>query len=305
MKNLPLPLAGFALALSTMISTAGLPLAFTPAGANEFAFNTGVLRGKLHAEGKSKGLSDVEYLPAGTVLDRSMGLVGHYRVFSAGKRYGNGAWDWPSQATLRSDGTVEVRWPAAPDRPFDLSAVYRWAAPNALDVTTTVQARTNLVRFESFLASYFSEGFTNSRVYVQKSPENGGTKGFLPAKAGAGAWQAFARDAAAETIVHDGRWSLPPNPVDWVLMPRLQKPLGVRQAPANGLSAILMSPPDDCFAICTPEQNESHRSMYLSLFGQDLAAGQTARARARLVISSEVSEREMERLYEGFTRETN
>jgi hypothetical protein len=276
--------AGMVLAASTMTSTAGLPLAFTPSGTNEFAFNTGVLRGKLRAEGKSKGLSNVEYIPTGTILDRSMGLVGHYRVFTVGKRYGNGAWDWPSQATLRPDGAVEVRWPAAPDRPFEMSALYRWAAPNALDVTTTVHARTNLLKFESFLASYFSEGFTNSLVFVQRSPDNGGTKGFLAAKPEAGTWQAFARDAAAEAIIRDGRWTLLPNPVDWVLRPHLQKPLGIRHAPANGITAVLTSAPGDCFAICTPDQNEGHRSMYLSIFGRDLAAGQTARARARLTI---------------------
>jgi hypothetical protein len=102
----------------------GAPV-FSAAGANEFSFDTGVLRGKLRAEGRSRGLSSVIYLPAGMRLDSSMGLFSHYRVFSAGKRYGTAAWDWPSEARLGSDGAVEARWPEAEGRPFELRARYR------------------------------------------------------------------------------------------------------------------------------------------------------------------------------------
>ena len=63
-------------------------LAFAASGTNEFTFDTGVLKGKLRAGGKSTGLSSVVHLPTGVTLDSSMGLFGHYRVFSANKRYG-------------------------------------------------------------------------------------------------------------------------------------------------------------------------------------------------------------------------
>ena len=75
-------------------------LAFAAAGTNGFTFDTGVLRGKLRADGKAKGLSAVEHIATGTKLDRSMGLFGHYRVFTANKRYGVGAWDWTGDAAL-------------------------------------------------------------------------------------------------------------------------------------------------------------------------------------------------------------
>src|SRR3974390_2454143 len=104
-------------------------LAFTASSTNEFAFDTGVLKGKLRAGGKSTGMSSVVHLPTGLRIDSSMGLFGHYRVFSANKRYGTAAWDWPSDATLRPDGSVEVRWPSAEDRPFELHVEYRWTAP--------------------------------------------------------------------------------------------------------------------------------------------------------------------------------
>jgi hypothetical protein len=274
-------------------------LAFAASGTNEFAFDTGVLKGKLRAGGKSTGLSSVVHLPTGLTLDSSMGLFGHYRVFSANKRYGTAAWDWPSEARLRQDRSVEVRWPSAEDRPFDLRAVYRWAAPNILDLETSVQAKTNLAKFESFLASYFAEGFTNSCVYAQSTAQ----PGLEAADRNYGVWQAFPRDDQSVSIIQDGRWKILPNPVDWVIRQHLAKPLGVRRCPANGVSVLLMSPPQDCFAVLTPFEADPHRSLYLSLFGKDLKPGETARARARLIIASKLADAEIVRICESYLRE--
>jgi hypothetical protein len=275
-------------------------LCFSASGSNEFAFDTGVLRGKLRAGGKSTGLSSVVHLPTGITLDHSMGLFGHYRVFSANKRYGTAAWDWPSAARLRPDGSVEVHWPSAEDRPFELRAVYRWAAPDTLDLETSVQAKVNLAKFESFLASYFAEGFSNACVYVRSNSQ----AWLMAADRSCGVWQAFPRDDEAVSIIQDGRWKFPPSPVDWVIRPSLAKPLGVRRCPANDLQALLMSPPRDCFAVLTPFEGEGHRSMYLSLFGKDLKAGETARARARLVIGTNLAGETMDNLYSSYLRQT-
>jgi len=76
-------------------------------------------------------------------------------------------------------------------------------------------------------------------------------------------------------------------------MPKLTRPLAVRRAPAAGLTAVLSSPASDCFAISTPQQSDPHGSLYLSLFGCDLKEGETARARARLVVAPDLSEEEI------------
>ena len=279
--------------------TAAQGLAFEAVGTNEFRFDTGVLRGKLHSDGKSKGLSSVVHLPSGMRLDASMGLFSHYRVFTANHRYGVAAWEWVSQTRLLPDGGVEVRWAAEPERPFELRAVYHWASADILDLETIVEAKAPLLKFESFLASYFAVPFTNCQVYVAQAPGRSG-KGFLAADPGAGTWQTFPRDEAALPIIQDGRWKIEPNPVDWTMMPRLAAPLAFRRAPASGLTAVLMSPPRDCFAIFTPHQLEPHYSLYLSLFGQDLKAGETARARSRMVIRPKLSDAEIAKLYETF-----
>lgn len=295
----------FALCEMSLAQTpAGQPgnrnLAFSAAGTNGFTFDTGVLKGRLRAGGKSTGLSSVVHLPTGATLDSSMGLFGHYRVFSANKRHGTAAWYWPSDAELRQDGSVEVHWPAAEDRPFELRAIYRWAAPDTLDLETSVQAKTNLAKFESFLASYFAEGFTNACVYVRSNSQ----AWLMSAEKSDGIWQAFARDDQAASIIQDGRWKFPPSPVDWVIRPHLAKPLGIRRCPANDLRALLMSPPEDCFAVLTPYDTEPHRSMYLSLFGKDLKAGETARARARLIIGTDLAGETIDARYSAYLRET-
>lgn len=269
-----------ALCVGALGTLAAPGLGFVAADNNEFTFDTGMFKGKLRAGGRSMGLSSVTDNFLGR-LDASMGLLGHYRVFTANKRYGTAAWDWLSEARLAQDGSVEVHWPATPDRPFELRATYRWASPNTVDLETTVKAKSDLQKFESFVASYFTSSFTNAAV-------DAGGDGFTPADPAAGTWQAFPRDEAAVSIIKDGRWKIEPNPVDWVTRPALARPLGVRISPSadarRGLEAILMAPPADCFAILTPHQAEPHYSMYLSLFGRDVKAGETARAQTRLCL---------------------
>lgn len=273
-------------------------LKFASGDNGEFTFDTGVLRGKLRAGGKSTGLSSVVHIPTATRLDSSMGLFSHYRLFTANHRYGTAGWDFPSEAKLAPDGSVEVRWADSPDRPFQLRAVYRWSAPNILDLQTTVVARTNLHDFESFLASYFSSGFTNAAVCA--GPQTG--TAFIPAEKSAGVWLAFPRDDQAVSIIQDGRWKIEPNPVDWVVMPRLSRNLAFRRCPDNNLVAVIMSPPQDAFAVLTPFQSEPHRSTYLCLFGRDLKPGETASARSRLLIAQGLTEPRILSLYEEYLR---
>ena len=271
--------------------------AFKAAGDGGFEFDTGVLRGRLRAGGKSLGLSSVVHIPTAKRLDSSNGLFSHYRVFTRGKRHGGGAWDWPSSAALRPDGAVEVMFAATPERPIEMQALYRWVDPATLDLETKVRAVSDIEAFESFLASYFSAPFTNSIVCARDAAGPSQMR-FVAADKPAGDWQMFPRDDAAVGVIRDGRWQIEPNPVAWVIRPPLARPLAVRRAPATGLSAILMAAPTDCFAIATPHESEGHYSTYLSLFGRDLKAGETARARARLVILTSPNDAEIVRQYE-------
>jgi len=268
---------------------------FSALAGNEFSFDTGVLRGKLRAGGKSSGLSSVVHVPTGAKLDGGAGIVGFYRVFTANKRYGSAAWDWPSEATLLPDGAVEAIWPATAERPFEMTAVYRWRDASTLDIETRATAKQDLSGFEVFLASYFDKTLASPYMYLRKggsqSPE------LLLGTKTLGDWLMAARDERAVAVIHDGRWKIEPNPVDWVIQRWMAAPLAVRRDAAGGVTAVVMAPLEDCIAVAMPYEGETHYSLYLSLFGRDVKSGETAKASSRLVIAQKVSDQDVVGLY--------
>jgi hypothetical protein len=269
-------------------------LAFVAAG-KEFTFDTGTLRGTFRGGGQSKGLLPAFDCASGAPLTKSLGLFSHYRMFEENKRFGKAAWDWTSEAKLLGNGAVEVRWTADEVHPFDMMAVYRWSAANALDLMTRVTARKELKRFEVFLASYF-EGFPTTVVYAGDKP------GFISASPEAGKWHMFPRDEAAVKMIQDGRWKYPPSPVEWGIRPKLAAPLAIRRDAERKLAAVLMTRPGDAYAIACPQDEEGHRSLYFSLFGRDLKNGESVEARSRLMICREITDEKALELFAAFTK---
>ncbi len=259
-------------------------LAFRQAG-SEFHFDTGVLRGTLRAAGRSRGLGPVQHIATGKQLAGALGLLSPYRLLTPESRFGTAAWDWASRARLLENGAVEVRWTADKDHPLDMTAVYRLAAADTVDLLVTVHPQKDQRQFELFLASYF-DGFPPCFAYAREgAARDGGNAGFVEATQTAGGWQMFPRDDQAAVLIRDGRWRHPPNPVNWVVRSPLAAPLAVRRDAGSGLTALIMAPTADCFAVAMPYTGEGHRSLYLSLLGRDLQAGQPATARARLVVT--------------------
>lgn len=268
-------------------------LRFHPDQDGGFVFDTGVLNGNFRNAGRSIGLLPATHLASGTTLTSSMGLFSIYRVFSDGRRYGKGMWEVSSEAQGPPDGSVAVRWLPDADRPFELRATYRWIEPSSLDIAIAVTAGQDLHVFETFLAAYFGPRFTNSQVLVK-----GG--GLVAAERANGLWQMFPRDRDAVKVIFDGRWKIPPNPVVWTAQPEFEQPVALRRDPSTGLTAVIMAPSRDCFAIAMPHETDSHYSTYLSLFGHDVRKGETARATARLVVLSSPDELLVRRLYREY-----
>ncbi|MDY0170371.1 MAG: hypothetical protein RBS80_27750, partial [Thermoguttaceae bacterium] len=162
--------------------------AFTAIADGGYAFDTGVLRGKLHTKDKMLGLTDVVHVPTGRSVAGRWGLMHLYRIFSGGRRFGDAARDWPTTSRLLADGAVEVQWPPAPDRPFELRALYRWHNPAALDVSITARAVDDLPTFEVFLGSYFDAGLADPYLYVEQQVVTGHEAGFLLGDRALGHW---------------------------------------------------------------------------------------------------------------------
>ncbi|UCG58385.1 MAG: hypothetical protein JSU70_02540 [Phycisphaerales bacterium] len=278
-------------------------LAFRSNRNNEYVFDTGILRGKIQRANRTLGLSSVVHVPSGLRLDGGFGILSYYRIFTTDKRYGHAAWDWPCESRLLPEGAVQIIWPAEKGRPFEITATYRWAGRSTLDLQTSVKALENLSHFEIFLASYFRENFSSPYVYVGANPEAEANPGFLLAKKSFGDWQMFPRDREVLRVIQDGRWKKEPNPVKWAIMPQMAAPICLRRGGATDLTVVLMSHPDDCFAMATPYKGESHYSLYLSLFGRDVKAGETARARSRLVVTTAASDREILGLYQKYAQD--
>jgi hypothetical protein len=86
-------------------------------------------------------------------------------------------------------------------------------------------------------------------------------------------------------------------------MPRLAGALAMRRDPARGVVALVMAPPEDCFAVLSPHGAEGHRSLYLSLIGRDVKAGGRAAARARLVVGKGITDAGAVERYDAYLNE--
>ena len=295
-----LPLVACALAaFCSSPASAADGLVFLGPDNGEYQFDTGILKGVLHRGGRSTGLLPVSDVATGKVLTKSMGWLSPYRTLSTGTQHGYGAWDWASEAKLLPDGAVEVRWLANDTYPLNMTAVYRWTAANTADLEIAVTPQKDLPKLEIFVASYF-EGFTQALVYAQDAAT--GQAKFVPALKEDAVWHVFPRDGEVAKLVGDGRWQHPPAPVTWTVRNPLAGPLAIRRNPELGLTALVMSPPEDCFAVYTPYGEEGHGSLYLGLLGCDVKAGQTATGRARLAIGRAVSDEQAVKLFQEYVQ---
>ena len=287
-------------------------LAFQSAGQGYYTFDTGQLRGKVRLDGQSQGISSVVYVPTNTELVTIPGLLSYYRMLSTGVQHGLAVRDWPVVARVVENGALEIRFPPATEHPMEVAGKFRWRSADTLDLETTVKAAGALPRLEVFLSSYLAEGF-DARVFVKRNRYgNGQPVEFLPVDGSeliAGNYLMFPRDLESLRVMYDGRWEIPPSPVTWAFVRYMAAPIAVRRNAKSGLTAVLMSPPDDCFAVSTPYNKQppdgvaSHKSLYLSLFGRDLAAGQTAQAHCRLIIAKDLSDEAILERYRQYLAE--
>jgi hypothetical protein len=300
-----------AIAVAAVSAAAEPPLSFQSEGDGIYVFETGTLRGRLRLNGHNQGISELIHVPTGqevTYGGRKLPVMSHYRLFTTGARYGHAARTWPTECKLLPDGAVEAQFKPDEDYPFTMRAVFRLGAPDAIDVETIVTAKEDLPRFEVFLSNYFGEGYDAS-VYVIHSLRSPGKPYLLRADHNplvAGNYLLFPRDRESVLDVFDGRWQQPPNPVEWCITRYLAAPVGVRRHKETGLTALVMAPREDCFAVSTPYNQDppdgvaNHRSLYLSLFGGDVAKGDTVCARSRLQILVSPTDEAIQKCYEAY-----
>ena len=287
----------------------GAELRFKNAGGGIFDFDTGKYRGRLKLDGKYQGLYPMVDAATKTEWVHPPGIFSFYRVLTTNGRYGKTARDWPTQPKVAKNGAVSVYWPATEEHPVEIFGLYRWTRSDTLDLEIGVKPQREMPMFELFMSSYFGKTFL-ARVYTKRrgasepsfEPIDKKTK--TPDR-----YVMYPRDDEAVAMIRDGRWKIGSNPVDWAVEPYLAAPLVLRRDTKNGLVAIMMCPPDDCFAVASPWNPATpdaggYRSIYLSLFGRDLKAGETAQAKCRLVFGRNIDNRQALELYQAYLKES-
>jgi len=286
-------------------------LNFSDAGDRLFDFDTGVVKGRLRANGKYQGISSLVDVKTGRELTRSAGIFSYYRVLSTDQRWGHAARDWPMTAKLLADGSVQIDWPAKEDHPLEITAVYRWKSPTTLDLETVVRPQRSMPRFEMFLSSYFDLGF-KAIAYVKPMRPVDAAPEFLMADVNPlvrGNYLAFPKDRQAGQMFFDRRWAPENGLVSWAVAQVLGAPIAIKRDIRDGITFLLMSRPEDCFALSMsynmdpPDAVASHSSVYMSLFGRDIQAGASERACVRLVVDRNLSNKRAVELYEQYKNE--
>lgn len=297
--------------LGTVFAGPGAP-AFSPVENGFSSFDTGMLKGKMRLDGKHQGISQMTYTPTGMELLKSVGLLSYYRVFSSGKRYGNAARDWPLHAEILPDGGLKITFAPAEEHPLELVGIFHWRGPDTLDLETVVTPQVAMAKMEIFLSSYLTDGFDGS-VYLKPNRfDKTGKPAFVRSDWNElidGNYLVFPRDKDVLPMIYDGRWEIPPSPVTWAFTKYFEAPIGIRRHKASGLTAVLMSPPEDCFAVSVPYNKEppdnvaGHGSVYMSLFGAGVDAGQRVSAHCRLIIAKDLKDADVLRRYAEYLAE--
>ncbi len=239
------------------------------------AFDTGELEGRI-GDGRFIGLNHLVHKPTGTKISgdglaNRHGLLSLYRVFTRNHRYGDSAYGWAEREISVIDGAVVMRWPATESRPFELLARYSFPEAHEVNLQVSVVAHAELVDFEVQVASYLDSTFPKAEV-------PGANHTWTSSPPQLGTWHAFPRDENAAAIILDGRWSQGASPVNFTVREPYATPVSIRRHADGKLAAVFQSRPDDCFALYTASDGESHFSNYHALFGRTIPAGTTSTA---------------------------
>lgn len=232
-------------------------LRFQLDGPGSFRFDTGALRGRLHADDRSVGLTEVVHEPTQTRLDSREGLLIPHQVYSQRNRIGTASPDWPSTAALLSTGEVEVTWPTAPDRPFALYAWYRLADTNVVEVEAAIEAGALIQTAVATVAAFFDPAFTNEVTLAAAAPS-------LP----------------------PGRASTNYFDFDWQVGLR-GSATSNRSGSSPRLKVTLTANGRNCFNAILPHETEARCAVLFLLCGHHLPYAHTASARVRLSVLQE------------------
>ena len=259
--------------------------------------------------------SEVRHKPSGTLIspDESnmyhVGLLNFFRVLIRGGYLTELRAEKPLIAPEK-DGVTLTYLPTI-RRQAKVTIRFTFREPNIIDMDMSVETLAHYPGFEILLSSYHAPGFV-SGAYVAKQefgPVEPEQIRIADQPMIRGVWPFFPRDEAGANLLTDGRH----QKGRWYWRMAIGRRYGLPMAffSKDGVDAILMGRPEDVYAVGATYSGDAdtdsivaHRSLYLSLFGEDLAAGEGRRTQMRMIIDDFGSDPEKHAaLYESFLKD--
>jgi len=282
-----------------------------------FDFQTEEIEGTIRLEGAYHGVTRlVERRTGRQVIDSRYSALNLFKLMSVNLAMGQPRTMPRTIETGTSWG--QARWAATDSHRAEVVARYEIRPPNAIDLSVTVKSRGTYAGYELFLSNYFDKAL-RPHVYLQPArgkPAAGEAERVLPMVNDAfrGTVLVFPRDAHAARRCVDGRWDRSEQDTPTVQMcpvRRYAHCLAVMADPDNSLCVVLMSRPQDCYAVSTryhADADEDRLTTYsafdLSLFGDDLLPGDERTVKVRLaVVPLDADWQTPLRLYRAFLNE--
>lgn len=277
---------------------------------NSFDFETKQIQGTIRLDGAYHGVTRLTDKRTGKqVIDERYSALNLFRLMSVNRLMGQ-----PRQMerTVSADPhSVQVTWKATESHQAEISARYEVVAPNAIDVTVTVRSKGTYAGYELFMSSYFDKSL---RPHVHLQTLRGETRSLVVPTVNdvfRGTLLVFPRDAHAARRGLDGRWD--PSTIQLCPVRHYRHCLAYLADVDNRLAVVLMSRPDDCYAISTryhadrdADRLTSYSAFDLSLFGNDLLPGSEQTVTVRLALTTPGEDHsEPLKLYRAFIAETS
>lgn len=286
----------------------------------EMEFNLSHISGVLNCDmsqgpGKSHHFSNVIYKPTGMKISpdgermAGAGMLNFYRVLIEGGYLTELRVTEPLLEPV-ADG-ITLTWMPTIRLQAKVTVKFTFREPNIIDMELWVETLTNYPGFEILLSAYLAPGF-ESGVYVSKDefgpvvPEQ---IRLIDQPMIHGIWPFFPRDEAGANLLSDGRH----QKGRWFWRMAIGRRYGMPLAffSKDGVDAILMGRPEDVYAVGATYKGDEindnvagHRSLYLSLFGEDFKAGEGRYTQMRMIIDDFGSDpKKHQELYQTFLKE--
>ncbi len=245
---------------------------------------------------------------------RHQGLLNLYRVYSATETFG-ALRDDAAQVTQLKNG-ARLTWPASETRPVDISATWTLTGPAQIDVYLEATPTRDITNFEILPATYLPVEFEKF-TYLDNAKAPAASTLRPPANEADVLKYPFYPLSEADRPAQEQSGRIHSSWKWATIIPDDYATLPIVYGGNEEVQVVQFANPESVSAVCatpkpttgSPEEWNSvgqHSALYFSLFGRDVAAGETVTARIRLNVidTPENSAKTHRDLYKRFLEES-